>query len=209
MLINMTLKDFIDELKSDSPAPGGGSAAALAGAIGAALAIMVGNLTSRNDKYQAVHAQAQALQDSLEEQLDCLEMYVDEDTAAFNRVMAAYRLPKATDEEKAVRSQEIQTAMQQAALLPMNVAAVAREVLTMSLRMLEIGNSNAASDAAVAGRMAYTAMWGAIYNVRINLGAIKDQAFVLNMRKQMEELLVKAEKDLELLVKEADNRIGV
>ena len=208
MLIDMTIKEFLAELKSDAPAPGGGSAAALVGSVGAALALMVGNLTVNNEKYQGVQAEVKMLQPQLNEQLRSLEDYVDEDTEVFNRVMAAYRLPKAAEEEKTVRSQAIQKALKEAAMLPMSVAHCCQEVLCLSQRMLEIGNINAASDAAVAGRMAYTAMWAAIYNVRINLGSIKDAEFVASLKQQIAVVVAKADAALEGLLAEADRKIG-
>lgn len=209
MLIDMTLKDFLAELRSSSPAPGGGSAAALAGAVGAALAAMVGNLTAGNDKYRAVQDEVKALLPQLDGQLARLQRYVDEDTAVFNKVMAAYRLPKAGDEEKAARSLAIQQALKEAAALPMAVADCCAAVLTVARRMLAIGNANAASDAAVAGRLAHTAMWAAIYNVRINLGSIKDEDFAAALRRQIAATLVKADADLAALLAEADGKIGL
>lgn len=207
MLMEKKLNDFLAELKSDSPAPGGGSAAALAGAIGAALGIMVGNLTVSTEKYAAVHGEAQELVTKLEEKLASLERYVDEDTEAFTQVMRAYKLPKATDEEKALRSQTIQQAMQGAAKLPMQVAVVCMEVLEMSGSMLEIGNANAASDAAVAGRMAHAAMWSAIYNVKINLGSIKDQTVVAALTTQVNTVVERSEKLFQELVQKANEKI--
>lgn len=208
MLIDMTIKDFLAELKSASPAPGGGSAAALAGAVGAALAMMVANLTVGNDKYQAAHGELGVLMPQIEERLDRLQRYVDEDTEMFNRVMAAYRLPKATEEEKAARGRTIQEALQQAAVLPMTVAECCGEVLDLARRMLEIGNANAASDAAVAGRMAHAAMWSAIYNVRINLASIKDQDFADKMRSRIDAALGKAGVAFAGLLATADGKIG-
>ena len=208
MLINMTITEFLAELKSDSPAPGGGSAAALAGAVGAALAAMVGNLTLGNAKYQDAQAEVEAILPQLNSQLAKLEQYIDEDTAVFNQVMAAYRLPKATDDEKQARSQAIQHALKGAAALPMSVADLCLDVLVLSGRMLAIGNTNAASDAAVAGRMAHTALWSAIYNVRINLDAIKDQVFVAAMKDQIKTVTEKGEASLSELLAEADRKIG-
>lgn len=207
MLIEKKLNDFLAELKSDSPAPGGGSAAALAGAIGAALAIMVGNLTISTEKYAQVHGEAGKLTALLEEKLTSLEGYVDEDTQAFTQVMLAYKLPKSTEEEKTARSNRIQQTMQGAALLPMKVATICMEVLEMSGQMLEIGNVNAASDAAVAGRMAHAAMWSAIYNVKINLGSIKDQTFVADMNQQVASVVERSEELLLKLVAKANEKI--
>lgn len=208
MLVQMTVSDFLAEIKSDSAAPGGGSVAALSGALGAALAAMVANLTLDNAKYEAVHAEVARLRPQMHELMSKLEHYVDEDTAMFNKVMDAYRLPKATDEEKTARSAAIQLALKGAAELPMQVALCCQEALLLSKKMLEIGNTNAASDAAVAGRMANTGMWGAIYNVRINLGSIKDQAFTEDMKSQIAALIVHAEIAMQELLNEVEKKIG-
>lgn len=206
-LMDKKVNGFLVELKSDSPAPGGGSAAALAGAIGAALGVMVGNLTLTSVKYTEVHEQANQLVKELESKLASLEKYVDEDTQAFTQVMLAYKLPKVTDEEKVLRSQTIQEAMKGAAQLPMKVATICMEVLEMSSTMLEIGNANAASDAAVAGRMAHAAMWSAIYNVKINLGSIKDQEFVDLMTKEVTKVVNHSEGLFRVLVEKANEKI--
>lgn len=207
MLVDMTVKEFLAAVKADSPAPGGGSAAALTGAVGAALAVMVGSLTIGNAKYQDVQDEVKEIQPLLNDRLAQLERYIDEDTEAFNQVMAGYRLPKGTEEEKTARSQAIQQALKQAAALPMTVATLCQEVLELSKQMLEIGNSNAASDAAVAGRMAHAAMWAAIYNVRINLEAIKDQSFIAEMKQQIKTVADKGETALSDLLAEADRKI--
>lgn len=207
MLIEKKINEFLDELKSDSPAPGGGSAAALVGAIGAALGIMVGSLTVNSAKYAEVHTETRQLMQKLEERLASLERYIDEDTQAFNQVMAAYKLPKSSDEEKKLRSQAIQQALQCAAALPMNVANVCLEVLELSNRMLEIGNVNAASDAAVAGRMAHAALCSAIYNVRINLSSIKEPAFVDRMSEQIASIVQQSEILIPKLVSKANEKI--
>lgn len=209
MLLDMTVKDFLTALKSDSPAPGGGSAAALVGGVAAALALMVGNLTADNEKYQTVRGEVQSLRPQLDERLTKLERFIDEDTAMFNRVMAAYRLPKTTEAEKSVRSQAIQAALQQAAIAPMAVAECCEGVLGLAKRMLEIGNSNAASDAAVAGRMAHAAMWAAIYNVRINLASIKDPVFITDMKLRIDTVVEKTEASLSALLAEADRKISL
>ena len=208
MLVDMTIKEFLAEITSDSPAPGGGSVAALAGAVGAALATMVGNLTLGNAKYGEVEGEVKALMPHLNSLQAKLVHYIDEDTEAFNQVMAAYRLPKGTDEEKQARSQAIQEALKGAATLPMNVARLCLEVLALSKQMLTIGNTNAASDAAVAGRMAHAGMWGAIYNVRINLDSIKDQDFAAAMKEEVKTVIDKGEAALKELIAETDRKIG-
>lgn len=207
MLINKSIADFLAELKSNSPAPGGGSAAALAGAIGAALGIMVGHLTVSSAKYEAVHEESKKLISKLDERLRALEKYIDEDTEAFNKVMKAYKLPKGTEEEKGVRSGAIQDALKEASILPWQVANSCLEILKMSNRMLCIGNTNAASDAAVAGRLAQAAIWSAVYNVRINLSSIQDTYFVADMQKKVEEIIKSSEIELSQLIESANEKI--
>ena len=209
MLVDLKVKDFLAETKSTTPAPGGGSASALAGAVGAALTIMVGGLTVGNDKYKSVEDSAKSIMDKLEPILKRLESFVDEDTNAFNAVMLAYKLPKETDDEKSTRSKAIQEAMKGAAALPMSVAQDSYIVLTLAEKMLTIGNSNAASDAAVAGKLAYAAMWGAIYNVRINLGSIKDEEFKSTFKNEIATLLNNSKTAMSKLEKSADDVIGV
>jgi formiminotetrahydrofolate cyclodeaminase len=207
VLINKSITEFLVELKSDSAAPGGGSAAALAGAIGAALGIMVGNLTVSSAKYEAAHEESRKLISDLEKCLAALERYIDEDTEAFNNVINAYKLSKSTEEEKLRRSDAIQEALKGASNLPLKVATVCLEVLELSGKMLSIGNTNAASDAAVAGRMAQAAMWSAIYNVRINLGSIKDLDFVAELKGNIEDIVVRSEALMAQLTKTVDEKI--
>ncbi|MDR1597134.1 MAG: cyclodeaminase/cyclohydrolase family protein [Treponema sp.] len=193
MLVDMPVHDFIREMKSASPAPGGGSASALAGALSAGLGIMVANLTSGNVRYAEAEGRIQELRSGLESVLKDLERYIDEDTLAFNEVMAAFKLPREGEEEKAVRREAIQGSMKKAAELPLLVALSCVQTLTAAVELLRIGNSSAASDAAVAGRLAYAALWGAVYNVRINLGSVKDSEFNRNKRARIAELLTKGE----------------
>ena len=195
MLITKSVQDFITELAADSAAPGGGSAAALAGCLGAALTKMVCNLSLDEAKFGAVLPEIQAIQTQAADLLAKLTRAVDEDAAAFNEVMAAYKLPKATEEEKTARLAAIQQSMKKAALLPLGVAGDCLEVLKLAGRILPIGNVNAASDAAVSGLMAYAALQGAIYNVKINLGFIKDVDFCSDTRKQITALSDEAKKE--------------
>ena len=194
MLMDKSVRDFVTELASDSAAPGGGSAAALAGCLGAALTTMVCNLSLDESKFQdslpviqSIRAQSSALLEKLSR--------VDEDAAAFNEVMNAYKLPKSTDEEKKARLVTIQQAMKNAALLPLGVAGDCLEALKLAGRILPIGNSNAASDAAVSGLMAHAALQGALYNVKINLGFIKDADFCTDTRKRINEISDAAKKE--------------
>ena len=195
MLMQKTVQAFVTELASDSPAPGGGSAAALAGCLGAALTKMVCNLSLDEEKYKAVLPEIQTIQAQTGALLEKLILAVDEDAQAFNEVMDAYKLPKADDTEKALRLDTIQQAMKKAALLPLGVAGDCLEALKLAHRILPIGNANAASDAAVAGLMAYAAIHGALYNVKINLGFIKYADFCAKTRQRLAEISSEAKKE--------------
>ena len=195
MLITKSVQDFITELAADSAAPGGGSAAALAGCLGAALTKMVCNLSLDEAKFGVVLPEIQAIRTQAADLLAKLTRAVDEDAAAFNEVMAAYKLSKATEEEKTARLAAIQKSMKKAALLPLGVAGDCLEVLKLAGRILPIGNANAASDAAVSGLMAYAALQGALYNVKINLGFIKDIEFCQDIRQKIAVISDEAKKE--------------
>jgi formiminotetrahydrofolate cyclodeaminase len=195
MLMKKTVRAFVSELASDSAAPGGGSAAALAGCLGAALTKMVCNLSLDEEKFKQVLPEIQQIHDQTSALLEKLMLAVDEDAQAFKEVMNAYKLPKASEAEKATRLETIQQAMKKAALLPLGVAGDCLEALRLAHRILPIGNANAASDAAVAGLMAYAAIQGSLYNVKINLGFIKDAEFCLETRELIAEITTEAKKE--------------
>jgi len=189
----MTLEEFLKETASNSPAPGGGSVSALAGALGAALSSMVGNLSIGKDTTREEKAKMQGKIKICTDLIDSLKDGVDKDTEAFNKVMDAFKLPKETDEDKKVRSSAIQEAMKEAAEQPYETALLCIDVMNMSIDMLKEGNKNAASDAAVSGFMGYAALQGAICNVKINLNSIKDSEYVGTMKSKVEELLEEGE----------------
>lgn len=195
MLMKKTVRSFVSELASDSAAPGGGSAAALAGCLGVALTKMVCNLSLDEEKFKQVLPEIQQIHDQTSALLEKLMLAVDEDAQAFKEVMNAYKLPKASEAEKATRLGTIQQAMKKAALLPLGVAGDCLEALKLAHRILPIGNANAASDAAVAGLMAYAAIQGSLYNVKINLGFIKDAEFCLETRELITEITTEAKKE--------------
>ncbi len=192
MLVNKTIGEFIAELASDSPAPGGGSVAALVGALGAALCTMVMNLTA-GEKYEGISGEVAQIKRAAEELQAKLAGYIDEDTDAFRQVMAAYRLPKATDADKEKRAAAVQAAMKKAAELPLAVADACLELLQLTIRAGKAGNKNAASDAAVAGVITHAALHSALYNVRINLPAIKDEVYVRQTRTKAAALASRSE----------------
>lgn len=181
MLSDLTVSQFLDELASSSPAPGGGSVAALAGAMAAGLVSMVCNLSIGNEKF-AAQDELQATRDSAEQLRNELRLLMEADTDAYNGVIAAYKLPKASDEEKAFRSRTIQTAMQQATDVPLLTAEAAAGIIPLAAVAKAEGNPNAASDAYVADVLARAAIKAALANAEINLPSVKDESFVVVAR---------------------------
>jgi formiminotetrahydrofolate cyclodeaminase len=174
---DMSVQAFSDALASGDATPGGGSAAALAGAMASALVAMVARTTAASRKFvdrapamEAVAREADALR------ADFLAL-TEEDAAAFDGVMAAFRLPRESAEEQEARSRAIQHAYREAVSPPMKVCDFSLRVLALAARVAEEGTPSAVSDAGVAARLGSTALEGGRLNVRINLGAIKDEAF--------------------------------
>ena len=188
MLKELSVKDFIYETASDSPAPGGGSVAALSAASAAALIEMVANLTLGTKGYEEVTAQMENVKKVAGEYKEKFINYIDEDSDSFNKIMAAFKLPKDTDEQKAERTKVVQEAFKGAATVPLNVGKDAFALLELAKTVVLKGNQNAVTDGAVAAMQARTAVHGAFYNVKINLGSIKDEAFVQNTNSQMKEI---------------------
>ena len=181
MLTELTIKKFINKVISNDPVPGGGSVSALNGALAASLSAMVANLTVGRKKYAEVNDIMEEMSSRFEKLSSRLIEDVDRDSDAYNRVFAAFKLPKETDEEKKVRSEAIQRETKYAAQVPMEVARTVYEVLPMIDAIAQKGNSNAVTDACVSMMCARTAILGALLNVRINLTSIKDEAFVKAM----------------------------
>jgi len=181
MLTELTIKEFINKVISNDPVPGGGSVSALNGALAASLSAMVANLTVGRKKYAEVNDIMEEMSSRFEKLSSRLIEDVDRDSDAYNRVFAAFKLPKETDEEKKVRSEAIQRETKYAAQVPMEVARTVYEVLPMIDAIAQKGNSNAVTDACVSMMCARTAILGALLNVRINLTSIKDEAFVKAM----------------------------
>lgn len=184
----MTLEQFLDELASASPAPGGGSAAAMAGATGAALVAMVARLTIGRKNYQDVNAEFESILPRADALRVELLQQMQQDSDAYSRVMAAYQLPKETDADKTARATAIQTALQHASEIPLRVAQACAEILEMSATAAAHGNKNAASDAGAGALMAEAGLRAALLNVEINLGLIQDEHFVSTMRDAVEPL---------------------
>ena len=192
-LADLTVTQFADSLASDAPAPGGGSAAALMGALGAGLTAMVGCLTQGRKKY-AEYADFAAQAESRGNELKAKLLDVMErDTAAFNLVSAAFALPRETDEEKAKRSAAIQEGLKACTETPLECMALGCEAVVLAHDFLEQGfNTSSASDLGVAFLSLSAAIRGAWLNVLINLGSIKDETFKAERRAKGEALLAKA-----------------
>jgi len=187
-LVTMTVTDFADELASDSPAPGGGSVAALAGSLGAALVNMVGVLTHDKKGYEAATIEVESLSLAARSLKENLLKLVDEDTESFNQVMSAMRLPKKTDEQKSVRDLAILQATKVSASVPLRVMEACLKVVKLSARMAIIGNQNSLSDAGVGILMARAGLEGAAMNVLINLQGLGDPSFVTDMQEKVAAL---------------------
>ena len=175
-LIDLKVNEFVDVLASDAPAPGGGSVAALLGSLGAALCAMVMNLT-KGDKFDGVQSEVEAYKKEAAELQNFFVTAIDADTDAFTKIMVAFKMPKATDEEKKIRTGAIQEATKGATLLPLSVAEHCLPVMKLAKKVLSVGNPNAAIDAKVAIVCSHAAFYSAVYNVEINVGSIKDAAF--------------------------------
>jgi len=191
MLADMNVKEFLKKTASNSPVPGGGSVAALSAGVAAALTEMVANLTIGKKGYEdAEEEMKEVVKAGTSYRLQFIED-IDKDSDAFNEVMAAFKLPKETEEEKEARKNAIQAGSKNATLVPLQVAKDAFKMMEIIEKVVVKGNKNAVTDGAVAAMMARTAVLSALYNVKINLGSIKDEAFVEDVTKQMEELEAK------------------
>ena len=189
MLTEKTVSQFLDELASSSPAPGGGSVAALAGAAGGALTAMVCNLTIGKKKYADVQDEMSAVAQHTEHLRKELALLIDKDTEAFNTVMTAFGLPKGTEQEQLARTAAIQEATKSATLIPLQVMKVCQQTLHHTLTVAQKGNKNSASDAGVAALMLQAGCAGAALNVRINLNGLSDAAFVQQSTQQYRDTL--------------------
>ena len=184
-MIEKSVEGFLEELSSSSATPGGGSAAALMGSMGAALVSMVANLTTGKKKYEAVEKEVLSVLEQSEKLRKQLLGAINKDVEAFDTVMAAYGLPKDTDEQKFKRSSKIQDALKAAIDAPMECAFLATKVMPLCRKIAEIGNVNIISDAGVAVLAARAAFKSAELNVYVNAAGLEDKAFA---DKQIQEV---------------------
>jgi methenyltetrahydrofolate cyclohydrolase len=190
MIVESTLEQFLDELASAAPTPGGGSAAAVIGATSAALISMVCNVTlGKKGTTELVLREMQSVLNASEKLRARLSAMVDEDVSAFNGLMQAYRLPKATDEEKAQRTAQIQLNLRKATQAPLECALVCAEVIAVARRAAQHGYSGVISDAGVGVLAAQAAMRSAALNVEINVPNLDDRDFAQHARDELERVI--------------------
>ena len=178
----------MNKVAGSDPVPGGGSIAALNGAIASALAAMVANLTIGKKGYELHEELMRHISGVALQQKGAFVEDIDRDSEAYDKVFACFKMPKGTDEEKALRSAAIQEATKHAALVPMQVARNAYELMSVITDVARLGNRNAVTDACVALMSARTAVLGALLNVRINLGSIKDKDFADDLQREADIL---------------------
>lgn len=206
-LASSSVKGFLSELASSSPAPGGGSVAALAGALGSALSSMVCNITIGKEKYNDVQYEVKSALEKSEKLRRKLTTLIDEDTEAFNDVIRAFKMPKTTEKEKTKRAQAIQEGYKTAAKVPLETAKTCEKILDVSMIVAEKGNKNSITDSAVSALMAQAGVHSAILNVKINLGSIKDKRFVDETILELEEIERNTIDKTDDIVKFVDNEI--
>ena len=192
-LTEMKSADFLAALASRAPAPGGGGGAAMAGALAAALASMVCNLTIGKEKFAQQEPEVKELLDEAEEVRQSLLALVEDDAAVFNSFMACYKLPKATEAEKAARTAAIRNAAKQEAEVPLAIARASYRALMLAERLVCIGNPGVITDGACSAILARAALRCAEYNVRINLGLTKDEEYNHGVQAELNNLLKNAE----------------
>ena len=203
MLAALRVSELLDKTASSDPVPGGGSIAALSAAVAASLAEMVAKLTMGKKGYEAVEEEMMAVAEKMRSLREKLLEDIDRDSEAYNEVFSAFKLPKSSSEEKEKREQTIQDDLKHATLVPWGVAEDAFSILKLARKVVSRGNRNAVTDGAVAAMMARTAVLAALYNVKINLGLIKDETFVDEMKekvKRLEEETVREEQEILSLV---------
>jgi len=189
MIAEQSLGRFLDELASPAPTPGGGSAAAIMGAMSAALVSMVCNLTIGKKDYEGVEGTMRQSLDEAEALRRRLTGMIAEDVQAFDALMAAYKLPRTSEQDRSTRAQAIQQALKRATDVPLACAQACAEVIELAQRIASSGNRSVISDAGVASVAGYAALRSAALNVWINVPSIKDPEFVRSRRARLDQLL--------------------
>lgn len=208
MITERTVEAFLDDLASSTPTPGGGSAAAVVGAMGAALVSMVCNVTLGKKGQEAVESEMKTVRDLSEQLRVRLTAMAAADIAAFDGLMAAYRLPKASEAEKARRTQAIQNNLRAATETPLECARACAEVIALSRRAGESGYSGVISDAGVGALTANAALRSAALNVYINLPTLQDRTFAMQATADIEQLLERCARESEAVFALVRSRLG-
>lgn len=190
-LVEMKVTDFVNELAGDSAVPGGGSVAALAGSVAAGLVAMVARLTIGRKKYEDVREAMAQVRDEADRLADVFCDLVDRDAEAYKGVVDAFKMPRKTDDDKKARCAAIQGATKQAAIVPLKTLKALAQITDLAEEIIHKGNSNCLTDVGTAVQMARAGALGAAYNVRINLGSIKDQGAVAKLRQETDTLITK------------------
>jgi methenyltetrahydrofolate cyclohydrolase len=188
MLVELTIKEFLEKTASDSPVPGGGSVAALSAALAASLTEMVANLTIGKEGYETVEDEMKTIAQDAMRFRRRLVQAIDNDSDAYKDVISAMKLPGNTEAEKHHREKTIQNGLKQAALIPMVVAEDAAQVMELAGKTVAKGNKNTITDGVVGVMMAKTAVLSALYNVKINLSSIKDNTFIDEISKRVKDM---------------------
>ncbi len=207
-LVAKSLSGFVDDVASSSPAPGGGSVAALAAALGAALGCMVARLTAGKPGYESVEADVRQTLSRLDGLRKEMLQLVDEDTEAFNRVTAAFSMPKESGNQKLERSKAIQEALKGAARVPLRLAGRCGAALEAMSVLASKGNPSAASDVGVGALMLYAGLQGATLNVETNLRSIKDPEFCAIVQRELQGSAAFTEERLREILATCRSRMG-
>ena len=208
MVTQSSVENFLDDLAGGNPTPGGGSAAAIMGAMGAALVSMVCNVTLGKKGYEGVEAEMRAILQESERVRRRLTAMVAEDIAAFNGILAGYKMPKTSDEEKAARAAAIQAGLRRATEVPLDCARVCAEVIALSRRASEHGYLNVISDGGVGVLAGFTGLRSAALNVYINAPALKDRAFAERATAELEKLVAHCSAESEAVYKIVRDKLG-
>src|SRR5579862_7421838 len=203
-----SIDEFLDRLASGDPTPGGGSAAAVMGAAGAALVSMVCNVSIGKKGYEAAEPELRAVLEKSEALRRRLQTMVEDDVSAFDGLMAAYKLPKATDDDKARRAEVIQASLERATEVPLACARACGEVIALSRRAGEHGYQHVISDAGVGVSAAYAALRSAALNVLINAPALKNRAFAERAVSEINQLLARSASESEAIYALVRGKLG-
>ncbi len=207
LLAAMSLEDFTDELASKSQAPGGGSVSALAGAIAAALASMIGNLTYKKKKYQAVWIEAEEIAASCFRMKDQFLKLIDEDTKAFKRFMSIVSQKKKTAPKEERENHALSQALKETIQVPYEMMKLSQKLLTLLEKMIKIGNTNTLSEMAVSAHMIKTALHGAHYNVLLNLKELSDVHLKKRLIEETQNIVQEADPVLHMLIEELEKKM--